>query len=141
MWLGATHITLMAQRQGAAVRFPRKLRRSYMPIYSEIETPCRESDVISPAETFDLGESRLVGYPFVAADNDRAIIGFGPPTISASSYLYRSAAYPERHGKNYNQLCCDGHVEAINPLVLFDPAQMAARYNVDNLPHPETWPP
>jgi prepilin-type N-terminal cleavage/methylation domain-containing protein/prepilin-type processing-associated H-X9-DG protein len=48
---------------------------------------------------------------------------------------------PARHGKNYNQLFCDGHVAVISPWVLFDPRKTAAMWNYDNQPHPEFWPP
>ena len=46
---------------------------------------------------------------------------------------------PARHGKNYNLLLCDGHVEAIDPWVLFDPTKTASRWHYDNQPHPKFW--
>ncbi len=48
---------------------------------------------------------------------------------------------PARHGKNYNQLCCDGHVAAMSPWVLFNPSNTAAMWNYDHQPHPEMWVP
>ena len=48
---------------------------------------------------------------------------------------------PARHGKNYNLLLCDGHVEAIDPWVLFDPTKTASRWHYDNRLHPEFWMP
>jgi prepilin-type processing-associated H-X9-DG protein/prepilin-type N-terminal cleavage/methylation domain-containing protein len=44
-----------------------------------------------------------------------------------------------RHGKGYNVLFCDGHVELIPRLILFDPKKSAENWNNDHLPHPETW--
>jgi len=44
-----------------------------------------------------------------------------------------------RHGKGYNALYCDGHVELIPRLVLFDPNKSAQKWNNDHQPHPETW--
>jgi prepilin-type N-terminal cleavage/methylation domain-containing protein len=111
------------------------LGRYYEPFYGDVQSPCRESDVLMPTETFAIGESRLVGYPDLG-ENDDMIIGFA----LLGSNLIRAAPYPPRHGKNYNQLCCDGHVEVINPLVLFDPAQTGVRWNIDHQPHTETWP-
>jgi len=46
---------------------------------------------------------------------------------------------PARHGKNYNQLFCDGHVSAMDPWVLFDPTKTAVMWNTDHKPHPEWW--
>jgi prepilin-type processing-associated H-X9-DG protein len=46
---------------------------------------------------------------------------------------------PARHGKNYNQLFCDGHVGAMSPWVLFNPTNTAAMWNFDHQPHPESW--
>jgi len=46
---------------------------------------------------------------------------------------------PARHGKNYNQLFCDGHVSAMDPWVLFDPTKTGAMWNTDHQPHPEWW--
>jgi prepilin-type processing-associated H-X9-DG protein len=52
---------------------------------------------------------------------------------------YEMAPYPLRHGKSYNQLCCDGHVEALPPSKLFNCSQTAPQWNNDDQPHPETW--
>ncbi len=49
--------------------------------------------------------------------------------------------YVVQHGKNYNQLYCDGHVSAMSPEVLFNPSNMAAMWNYDHQPHPELWTP
>jgi prepilin-type processing-associated H-X9-DG protein len=89
-----------------------------------------------PAEMFAIGESRLAadleshggGVPYM-------IIGFARPNSTVAS----ASAFPPRHGKNYNQLFCDAHVEAIAPLVLFDPTKTAVHWNIDHQPHPETW--
>ncbi|PYI88990.1 MAG: hypothetical protein DME26_02295 [Verrucomicrobia bacterium] len=48
---------------------------------------------------------------------------------------------PARHGKNYNQLFCDGHVAAMSPWVLFNPTNSASMWNSDHQPHPELWVP
>jgi prepilin-type N-terminal cleavage/methylation domain-containing protein/prepilin-type processing-associated H-X9-DG protein len=49
--------------------------------------------------------------------------------------------YVLRHGKNYNQLLCDGHVSAMSPAILFCPSNSAAMWNYDHKPHPELWTP
>ncbi len=48
---------------------------------------------------------------------------------------------PARHGKNYNQLYCDGHISAMSPWVLFNPTNTAAMWNYDHQPHRELWVP
>ena len=47
--------------------------------------------------------------------------------------------YVVRHGKNYNQLLCDGHVSAMSPWILFNPPNTASMWNYDHQPHPELW--
>jgi len=44
-----------------------------------------------------------------------------------------------RHGKGYNVLFCDGHVELVPRQILFDPRKSAEIWNNDHLPHQETW--
>jgi prepilin-type processing-associated H-X9-DG protein len=53
----------------------------------------------------------------------------------------RPISLPARHGKNYNQLYCDGHVAALDPWFLFDPNKSAVMWNNDHQPHRELWPP
>jgi prepilin-type processing-associated H-X9-DG protein len=48
---------------------------------------------------------------------------------------------PARHGKNYNQVLCDGHVSAMSPWLLFNPTNTAPLWNSDHQPHPELWVP
>ena len=89
-------------------------------------------------------ESRLVGN----TANDLAKTYRGPAgtiwiandfNIPGSSYRWGVFPYPERHGKRYNMVFCDGHVEGIDPAVAFNLTNSAARWNKDHQPHPETW--
>ena len=48
---------------------------------------------------------------------------------------------PARHGKNYNQLFCDGRVRSMDPWLLFNTTNSGAMWNNDHQPHPEFWPP
>ena len=43
-----------------------------------------------------------------------------------------------RHGKNYNMIHCDNHVEAVAPGIIFS-TNRASSWNNDHQPHPETW--
>ena len=107
--------------------------------------PISEGKVRHPAQMFAIGDSRMVGLPDFAiaypgppgtiwSGLDEGIVGFKPPGLGS-----RAINLP-RHGKNYNQVCCDGHVEAMNALVMFNPTNTAPRWNNDDLPHAETWP-
>ena len=88
---------------------------------------------------FAIGESRVFDVRNdIPPDTSRGAGYFvmvpGPPNPSA--WL---GVFPERHGKNYNQLFCDGYIEAIPPIALFNATNAAARWNNDHQPHPETW--
>jgi prepilin-type N-terminal cleavage/methylation domain-containing protein/prepilin-type processing-associated H-X9-DG protein len=50
-----------------------------------------------------------------------------------------SSAYLLRHGKNYNQLYCDGHTSAMSSSILFTPSKSAVLWNYDHKPHQELW--
>jgi prepilin-type N-terminal cleavage/methylation domain-containing protein/prepilin-type processing-associated H-X9-DG protein len=96
-----------------------------------------EAQVKVPSEMLSIGESRFL--------NEKA--NFPEPggrdalTCGFQRYRANYAFDPARHGKNYNQLYCDGHVAAINPRVLFNPTNTAALWNYDHEPHPELWMP
>jgi prepilin-type processing-associated H-X9-DG protein len=106
--------------------------------------PISTTMVKSPAEMFAIGESRLSSFPFGEANypGPQGTTWFGGDCMIPGLRNWNGtiAAYPPRHGKKYNQLCCDGHVEAMDPSILFSLTNTAARWNNDNQPHPETWP-
>jgi prepilin-type N-terminal cleavage/methylation domain-containing protein/prepilin-type processing-associated H-X9-DG protein len=94
-----------------------------------------ENEVKVPSEMFAIGESKYANakensFPGGAGGVDVLECGIGP---------FGSAFDPGRHGKDYNQLFCDGHVSALNPMVLFNPTNTASMWNYDHEPHPETW--
>jgi prepilin-type N-terminal cleavage/methylation domain-containing protein len=106
--------------------------------------PARDANIVAPSQMFAIGESRLFGTAQDAPEIfgfDVMVIGGLNPSRPQSDTLFGwfGLWYPLRHGQNYNQLSCDGHVEAIRPSVLFDPVKSASRWNLDNQPHPEDW--
>jgi prepilin-type N-terminal cleavage/methylation domain-containing protein/prepilin-type processing-associated H-X9-DG protein len=106
------------------------------PIRNQPPTP--EPQVVAPSEMFAIGESRFrqETKQFDQADGVAAMF---------CGYLRsrdgKAVAFPRRHGNNYNQLFCDGHISALAPSVLFNPTNSAPMWNNDHLPHPELWPP
>ena len=97
-----------------------------------------EAQVLVPADMFAIGESRLVVtlYP-PEVGGDVMIPGIRLQTTQPGLLF---GPYPVRHGKNYNRLCCDGHVESLDPKILFDAQrQTAVRWHTDHQPHPELW--
>jgi prepilin-type N-terminal cleavage/methylation domain-containing protein/prepilin-type processing-associated H-X9-DG protein len=95
--------------------------------------PISQAQIRVPGEMFAIGESRYNKEPEVlsyADCVDGMFCGYlGAPPL------------PARHGKNYNQLFCDGHVAAMSPWILFNPTNTGAMWNNDHQPHPELWTP
>ena len=89
-----------------------------------------EAEVKVPSEMFAIGESR-----FLNANANQAPGGKDQLICGLPGEPYD----PSRHGKNYNQLFCDGHVTGINPQVLFNPTNTGPMWNYDHQPHPELW--
>jgi hypothetical protein len=98
------------------------------------------SVVRMPSEMFAVGESRLAGYASMGANGVLSAVSWFGYDEMMPGLSWRTFPYPLRHGKNYNQLCCDGHIEAMPPTILFKPAITSARWHTDNQQHPEDWP-
>jgi prepilin-type N-terminal cleavage/methylation domain-containing protein/prepilin-type processing-associated H-X9-DG protein len=98
--------------------------------------------VVKPSEMFAIGESRMFTN-FSALGYFPMPNGFGWDQMYAGQlydadhqYLY---SFPRRHGQNYNQLLCDGHVVAMEPLKLHNPTNSAVFWNNDHREHREWW--
>src|SRR5262249_19472156 len=93
-----------------------------------------ESQILVPAEMFAIADSRLYNV-------SDTVKGLMSQTWMFCGNLEDSSdeIKTPRHGKGYNVLSCDGHVELISRLVLFDLKKSAQRWNNDHQPHPETW--
>jgi prepilin-type N-terminal cleavage/methylation domain-containing protein len=85
-----------------------------------------------PSEMVAFGDARVINVidPPIWTGDDELFCGLPPK---------QPFACPPRHGKNYNVVCCDQHVEGVAPAILFDYKQSAVRFNNDHQPHPETW--
>jgi len=120
---------------GSVVNYARTDARFGLGATVSRDTVVSENQVKFPSEMFAIGESRYANakanpFPGRAGGLDRLECGLG---------LFGSAFDPRRHGQKYNQLFCDGHVTAMNPMVLFNPTNTASMWNYDHEPHPETW--
>jgi len=94
-----------------------------------------EAAVRVPSEMFSLGESRFRLKP-----GTKQAGGFWG-MVCGRLHAEAEAFDPTRHGKNYNQGFCDGHVSGMNPWVLFNPTNTGVMWNYDHQPHPELWTP
>jgi len=96
-----------------------------------------DAQIVAPAEMFAVGESRF----FSKEMNERA----GGGDYMVRGLLIDTPPWlkfdPARHGKTYNQLFADGHVEAMNPWVLYNCTNSGVMWNNDHTPHPELWMP
>jgi prepilin-type N-terminal cleavage/methylation domain-containing protein/prepilin-type processing-associated H-X9-DG protein len=90
-----------------------------------------ESQVRVPSEMFAIVDSRFLD----AAANHAP----GGHDLGVCALKMADPFDPRRHGKKYNQLCCDGHVTSMDPWVLFNPTNTAPMWNYDHQPHPESW--
>ena len=106
--------------------------------------PLRDSQVLVPSDMIAIMDSK---------GTTNATVGVGlPSTKPVFSGFYEisgAALYPNlqnasfqkapQHGKNFNVLFCDGHVQPIKVSDLFKPAISAVSWNYDHQPHHETW--
>lgn len=99
--------------------------------------PISESRVNVPSEMLAIGESRHRGEHDVL--NDSCVDALFCGNIAGYYDYYGVPPLPERHGKNYNQLFCDGQVTSMDTRILYNPTNSAALWNNDHQPHPELW--
>jgi prepilin-type processing-associated H-X9-DG protein len=102
--------------------------------------PISEGRIKVPSEMLSIGESRFLTANKVTIPP----ITFGPnpggdDTLNCGVSENSPPFDPARHGRNYNQLFCDGHVSSMKPSFLFNPKDTAAMWNFDHQPHPEQW--
>jgi prepilin-type N-terminal cleavage/methylation domain-containing protein/prepilin-type processing-associated H-X9-DG protein len=94
-----------------------------------------DAQLIAPAEMFAIGESRFLSKEANEQDGggDYMIRGL---LVDTPTWLKFN---PARHNKTYNQLFADGHVQAMNPWVLYNCTNSGSMWNIDHQPHPELW--
>jgi prepilin-type N-terminal cleavage/methylation domain-containing protein/prepilin-type processing-associated H-X9-DG protein len=113
--------------------------------------PAFSSSIVRmPSDMLAFGESRTMTYPvYGGVGNQQAgsgllyfgIYGNGGPYGNGTIVQDLPGTFQlpaRRHGKNYNVVYCDGHVEGIPPSILFS-TNSASKWNNDHQQHPETW--
>lgn len=101
-----------------------------------------ESQIRTPSEMFAIADSRLNWYSINGLGSMNITNrGIGIDFMMCALFSDEDCpfSYPPRHGKNYNVVCCDGHVLSLDPLRLFNPTNTAPMWNSDHQPHPEVW--
>jgi prepilin-type N-terminal cleavage/methylation domain-containing protein/prepilin-type processing-associated H-X9-DG protein len=104
--------------------------------YDRPRAAVSEAPIAVPSDMLAIGESRFL---------DLKVNGWGGGglwTMLCGALHSKVFSFdPARHGKNYNQVFCDGHVSGMSPWVLFNPTNTAPTWNSDHQPHPELWVP
>ncbi|HZQ47404.1 MAG TPA: DUF1559 domain-containing protein [Verrucomicrobiae bacterium] len=100
--------------------------------------PVAESQIKTPSEMLSIGESRFLTTNVVKVPGGTVRGGAGGDDVMQCGNSH-DLFDPARHGKNYNQLFCDGHVSSLSPWDLFNPTNTASMWNTDHEPHPELW--
>lgn len=98
-----------------------------------------EPQIRAPSEMLAIGESRFLSLQVNGVPGGYCDMTCGLLSWSTGHSPNEFAFDSGRHGKNYNQLFCDGHVGAMSPWILFNPTNTARMWNYDNEPHPELW--
>jgi prepilin-type N-terminal cleavage/methylation domain-containing protein/prepilin-type processing-associated H-X9-DG protein len=101
--------------------------------------PITEGQIKVPSDMLSIGESRFLTSSKVSLPGG-VVVKNGPGGFDTLRCGNPNEPFdPARHGKNYNQLLCDGHVSSMSPWILFNPTNTAAMWNYDHEPHPELW--
>jgi prepilin-type N-terminal cleavage/methylation domain-containing protein/prepilin-type processing-associated H-X9-DG protein len=90
-----------------------------------------EGRIKTPTDMISIGESRFSAAHIVNIGPG------GPDNLHCGNPTWDFD--PARHGKNYNQLLCDGHVSSMRTSIFFNPTNSAQMWNYDHQPHPELW--
>jgi prepilin-type N-terminal cleavage/methylation domain-containing protein/prepilin-type processing-associated H-X9-DG protein len=133
---------------GSGLSDPARLGLGLFGFTDKSVPPMSSARVQAPADMIAICDSRLMCTQF---NGEQKFTYPGPPgTLWVAFDLLMpglpgapplgSQGTPERHGRSYNTVFCDSHVEGLAPTVVFDLPKSAPRWNNDHQPHRETWP-
>ena len=96
-------------------------------------TGIRESRISAPSEMFAIADARAFANPAAY------------PGVSTFIWMPTSWGQPpnetqiNRHGKGFNFLFCDDHVQLVHRSYYLNPTNSCLTWNNDHQPHAETW--
>jgi prepilin-type N-terminal cleavage/methylation domain-containing protein/prepilin-type processing-associated H-X9-DG protein len=93
-----------------------------------------ESSVVAPSEMYAIADARVqinTRGDVVTTFDGMIVAGWGQ-TLPMEGAI-------NRHGKGFNFLFCDGHVQLINRSFYLNVTNSCLNWNNDHQPHPETW--
>jgi prepilin-type N-terminal cleavage/methylation domain-containing protein/prepilin-type processing-associated H-X9-DG protein len=100
-----------------------------------LEGAVSESSVKAPSEMSAIADAR-------AGKNSGGLYIYGQmPILQAWGLPIGDETAINRHGKGFNFLFCDGHVQLVNRSYYLNVTNSCRNWNNDNQPHPETWGP
>jgi len=104
----------------------------------------RETEVVAPADMIAFSDAVLglsfkpiYGYvDLQAGQNDPIFLPTTDPRVYSDMDAVRKIYY-RRHSGRFNVLFCDGHIEYVRPVQIFDVSEesVARRWNKDHQPH------
>jgi prepilin-type N-terminal cleavage/methylation domain-containing protein len=122
-WIGSTWVWGGVQPENAVLGLG-GLNPDYGSNPDSFPSAVPASRVLMPSEMFAMADSRLSIWHFTTTID-----------VGVDSHYTN----PPRHGRNYNVVCCDSHVDAIPCDQLFNPTNTATRWNNDHQAHPKGW--
>jgi prepilin-type N-terminal cleavage/methylation domain-containing protein len=122
-WVGATWVWRPQQPENLALGLG-GISSDFSLSPDSFPTALRAPRVLLPSEMFAIADSRLSSWEATTIIN-----------VGVDSHFTN----PPRHGRNYNVVCCDSHIDSIPFDVIFNPTNTAARWNNDHQPHESGW--
>jgi prepilin-type processing-associated H-X9-DG protein len=110
-----------------------------IPAPGALSAAISETQVQSPSEMIAMSDSYNANVIVGVGQTEWISADLGSGLGIGISGVITFGVNPAWHGKNYNQVYCDGHVGAMPPSVLFNPTNTATLWNRDHQPHPEYW--
>jgi prepilin-type processing-associated H-X9-DG protein len=108
--------------------------------FSRSASLASEGDVRVPSEMYAVADSRT--FKDLLFPQDGITTGAGlTGTVLMRAYDIVPEETNPLHGKGYNILFADGHVDFVNRNDYLFPPRSAQHWNRDNQPHPEAWAP
>lgn len=88
-----------------------------------------ESRVIVPSAMYAIADARIL------SESVLGVAGGAPVMFTEAGYPEASNSLAGRHGKGYNVLLCDNHIELVKRRVLTNSVRASRFFNIDNESH------